>query len=88
MLDLRSYLFSNRGENGNYSGFSTSKSYLRTGDLVQLGNYHTLVVYNNVYGVIYVSAHTSPALNKPLSDYGNQSLTLIQLKWYSNNTTI
>lgn len=88
VLALRGYLLSNRGEVGHYSGFLTSKTYLKTGDIVQLGNYHSVVVYRNNSGTIYVSAHTSAALNKPLSDYGNPALTCIQLKWYSNNTSI
>ncbi len=88
VLALRGYLLSNRGEVGHYSGFLTSKTYLKTGDIVQLGNYHSVVVHRNNSGTIYVSAHTSAALNKPLSDYGNPTLTCIQLKWYSNNTSI
>lgn len=87
VIPLRTYLFSNRNEVGHLAGFDTSVAHLQTGDLIQLGDYHTLVVYRNQGGSIYVSAHTSPALNKPLDSYSYSSSTPIAIRWFSNNTT-
>ena len=81
VVELRNYLLKNT-YTGPFGKKVSKRSSLTCGDLIQLGNSHTVVIYKGGMNDPYVTAHTSNYKGKFIKRYGTSGTTNILVKGY------
>lgn len=81
VVELRNYLLKNT-YTGPFGKKVSKRSSLTCGDLIQLGNYHTVVIYKGGMNDSYVTAHTSNYKGKFIKRHGTSGTTNILVKGY------